>query len=91
MFSQLLGDPGAVGVPDQQVNAGTIGNVMNVIYLVAGAVAVIVGIIGGIQFTTSSGDASKAAKARNTLLYSVIGLVVVSSAFAITNFVIGRL
>ena len=37
---------------------------------------------------TSSGDAGKIKKARDTILYAVIGLIVVALAFALVNFVI---
>ena len=36
---------------------------------------------------TSSGDAGKIKKARDTILYAVIGLIVVALAFALVNFV----
>ena len=62
--------------------------VVNVIVGVIGFVAVIMMIMGGISFVTSQGDASKVAKARNTILYGVVGLVVALLAFAIVNFVL---
>ena len=37
---------------------------------------------------TSAGDAGKVKKAKDTILYGVIGLVIVVLAFAIVNFVI---
>ena len=46
-------------------------------------------VMGGISFATSQGDASKTTKARNTILYGVVGLVVALLAFAIVNFVLG--
>ncbi len=60
---------------------------MNV-YIVAGIVAVIVIVIGGIRYTTSGGDASGVKAAKDTILYAVVGLVVVIMAAAITDFVI---
>ena len=45
-------------------------------------------IIGGVTYMTSSGDAGKVKKAKDTILYGVIGLVVVALAYAIVNFVI---
>ena len=54
---------------------------------VAALLAVIMIIIGGINYTTSAGDAGKAKKAKDTILYSVIGLVLAILAFAIVNFV----
>lgn len=64
-------------------------NILNMSYFVAGTVAVIMIIISGIMYVTSTGDAPKVAKAKNLLTYAIVGLVIVLSAFAITNFVIG--
>lgn len=66
-------------------------NVLNVAYLVAGIVAVIVVIIAGFTFVTTGNDPAAVAKSRNTILYAVIGLVVIISAFVITQFITGRI
>ncbi len=64
-------------------------NALNLVYFIAGTVAVIVIVIAGINYVTSAGDASKVTRAKNMLTYSIVGLVIVLSAFAITNFVTG--
>ncbi len=63
-------------------------DVVNVLLFVLGAIAVIMIIIGGIRYTTSNGDASSIKGAKDTILYSVVGLVVAILAYAIVNFVI---
>lgn len=65
--------------------------IINGVIAVLGLVAVIVIIIGGINYMTSSGDAGKVKKAKDTILYGVIGLVICVLAFAIVNFVIANL
>ena len=65
-------------------------NIINVVIGLLGIVAVIVIILGGIQYMTSSGDAGKVKKAKDTILYGVIGLIVCILAFAIVNFVISK-
>jgi hypothetical protein len=65
-------------------------NGLNIVYFLAGAIAVIVVIVGGIMYATSSGDSGAVTKAKNLILYAIVGLVVIFAAFAITNFVIGR-
>ncbi|MBR2803183.1 hypothetical protein IKE19_01205 [Candidatus Saccharibacteria bacterium] len=62
--------------------------IINAIIAVLGIVAVVVIILGGVSYMTSSGDAAKVKKAKDTILYGVIGLVVCVLAFAIVNFVI---
>jgi len=61
---------------------------INVVLGVLGVVAVVMIILGGIQYVTSQGDAAKAAKARNTILFSIVGLIIALLAFAIVNFVL---
>lgn len=63
---------------------------LNLVYTVAGLVAVVAIVIGGILYVTSDGDSGKLQKAKNSIVYSVVGLVFVILAAAITNFVLGR-
>lgn len=65
--------------------------IINVLLFIIAAVSVIVIIIGGIMYSTSTGDAGRTKKAKDTILYAVIGLVVAIFAFAIVNWVVGEL
>ena len=62
--------------------------ILNGIIGVLGIVAVVVIIIGGITYMTSGGDAGKVKKGKDTILYGLIGLIIVVLSFAIVNFVI---
>ena len=64
-------------------------NVIGTLFTVAGAIAVIIIVIGGIRYITSTGDSSRIKAAKDTILYAVIGLVVVIIARAIVGFVAG--
>jgi type IV secretory pathway VirB2 component (pilin) len=55
----------------------------------AGAVAVVFMVIGGFHYITSSGHPEKLDKAKKTLLYSGVGLVIVLAAYTIVDFVAG--
>lgn len=66
-------------------------NILYVIIGVAGLVAVIYIIIGGINYMTSAGDTSKLEKAKKTILYACIGLIICALAFAIVNWTIGAM
>lgn len=54
---------------------------------IAGVVSLIFIVIGGINYTTSAGDPSKIQKAKQTILYALIGLAIVALAEIITAFV----
>lgn len=62
--------------------------IINALLFFIGVVAVIMIIWAGIQYTTSAGDSSKVATAKNTIVYAVIGLIVAIFAYAIVNFVV---
>lgn len=76
-------------VPDDLI--AWVGLFTNVLLFVAGAIAVIVIIFGGIRYVTSTGDAARVKQAKDTILYGVIGLVVSLLAFAIVQFIIQNL
>lgn len=67
---------------------GIVNTIINVILAIVGVIAVVMIIIGGIQYSTSAGDPGKVKKAKDTILYGVIGLVIALLAFAIVNFVL---
>ncbi len=71
--------------PDETLQ-GTIRNVINVISIIAGAVAVIMIVWGGFRYITSGGNAETVKSARNTILYALIGLVIIAFAQVIVRF-----
>ena len=66
----------------------TLQTIINVALGIIGFIAVAMIIVGGVQYTTSAGDAARVTKAKNTILYGVVGLVIALLAFAIVNFVL---
>lgn len=62
--------------------------IINVVLGVVGVVAVVIIIVAGVYFILSQGDAAKITRARNTILYGVVGLLIALLAFAIVNFVL---
>lgn len=64
-------------------------NVIKALMYIVGVLAVIMIIYGGVQYATSAGDAAKVTRAKNIILYSVVGLIVAILAFVIVNFVVG--
>jgi len=55
---------------------------------IAGVVSSIFVLYGGISYITSAGDAGKLRKAKDTILYSLIGVIICALGEVITNFVI---
>jgi Type IV secretion system pilin len=69
---------------------GTLTKVAGALGFVAGIVAVIFVIVGGIKYIFSGGDSSATSSAKNTILYALVGLVVAVLAREIIMFVLGK-
>jgi len=65
--------------------------IANTLIFLVGAVSVIMIILGGLRYVTSNGDAKQAEAGKNTILYSVIGIIVAIAAYAIVRFVAGHI
>lgn len=90
-FDNLLGSVknNAQGFP-QMTGEQLLQNGLNIVYYLAGAIAIITIVVGGLNFVTANGDASKITKARGLVIYAAVGLAIILAAFAITNFILGR-
>lgn len=63
----------------------------DIIAIIAGIAAVILIIVGGIKYVVSGGDTNAVNSAKNTVLYALIGLVVIGVAKILITFVVSRL
>lgn len=96
MIDFLLQLAGAISITGNDVQNvprisgdNLLAGILTTVYYVAGILCVVTIIFGGILYTISQGDSGKVQTAKNTILYSLVGLVFVLLAFAITQFVIG--
>jgi len=89
-------DPNAGGCANADIgSAGTdvqsiIATGIDLFSLVVGIIAVIMIIIGGVKYITSGGDAGNVTGAKNTILYAIIGLIVVALAQTVVFFVLDK-
>ncbi len=63
-------------------------NIINILSILVGAVSVIMIIIGGFRYVISNGDSNGLSGAKNTILYAIVGLVIVIFAQSIVRFVL---
>ena len=64
--------------------------VINILSIIVGVVAVVMIIVGGFKYITSGGDTSKVGGAKNTIIYAIIGLILVALAQIIVNIVLNQ-
>jgi hypothetical protein len=76
-------------------NTGTsvtdlIKKIINILSVLIGAIAVVMIILGGFRYVTSAGKQESVTAAKNTILYAIIGLVIVALAQVIVHFVLNN-
>jgi len=65
--------------------------IVNLLSVIVGLAAVIMIIVGGFRYITSGGNDTSVTSAKNTILYAIIGLVVVALAQLIVRFTLSKL
>lgn len=63
-------------------------DIVNALLTLAAVVAAIFVIIGGVRYITAQGDEDAIEAAKNTVIYAVIGVVVIALSAVIVNFII---
>ena len=80
--------------PDGAGATNRVNNIMkliiNIFSIIVGIVAVIMIIVGGLKYITSGGDSNNVTSAKNTILYAIIGLIIVALAQVIVRFVLAQ-
>jgi len=66
-------------------------NIINIFSVIVGIVAVIMIIIGGFRYIVSGGDSGNVTNAKNTILYALIGLVIVAFSQFVVKFILGKI
>lgn len=89
--NQCNGSCSDTGLPGSTISNGAVSNLLQIAFGIIGAVAVLFIVIAALQLITSSGNPESAKRARETIIYAVIGLVISISAEAIVTFFLSNL
>ena len=78
-------------IPNSKAEKIDLTGIFTWIYMIMGALAVIFLVYGAIQYIISRGDPGKMAQAKTTMIYAVVGLIIVILAATITLLVFNAL
>lgn len=70
---------------------GIIPRATNIVAFVAGIAVIIFLVVAGLKYITSQGDPGEVSKAKQSIIYAIIGLVLIFLGRTIINFVISRI
>jgi riboflavin synthase len=91
--TRLSGNAGTtnLGLPKVVFDTQTIPGIIGIIMAIMGAVCLIIITAAGLKYTLSMGDPNATKKAKDTILYAFIGLLVAILATTLVTLVTGRL
>lgn len=89
LLAQLIKDD-QVTVPKGSLSDATFTDILQVVFGFAGGIALIIVTIAGLKYVLSQGNPGETAKAKDTIMYALIGLVVCIMGFSIVTFVINN-
>ena len=78
------------GLPNTVADSGHLQQILTIVLGIFGAIAVLIIVIAGLKFVTSGGNPQSVGKARSTILYAIIGLIVIIASEAIVAFTLGK-
>lgn len=77
-------------VPRAGVDDTSLATILEIVFGIMGAIALIVLLLASLKYVISRGEPGEVAKAKNAIIYAVIGLMIIGSAFTIVSFVVNR-
>jgi len=78
----------AIGLGTKDIRV-TIATIINVAMGLLGIVAVLIILLGGFKWMTAMGNEENIKKAKQLIVAGIIGLIIILTAYAIANFVVG--
>jgi hypothetical protein len=75
-------------LPKPAANDGTITKVLDIVFAFSASIAVLIIVVAGFRYILAHGDPSATAQAKMAILYSLVGLLVVMTAYSIVTFVV---
>lgn len=80
-----ISDPASTGLVDSAIN------IINALLVLAAVTAIAFLIVGGVRYMTAQGDEDAVAQAKNTVIFTIIGIIVILLAAVIANFFVAQI
>lgn len=77
--------------PNSLTSVAALQTIMGVVFGIVGGLSLLIITVSGLRYITSAGDPEKTTRARNGIIYALVGLVIALSAEAIVAFGVKRI
>lgn len=79
------------GLPQTTADNNTLPDILKIVFAIAGALAFLMIVVSGLRYVLSDGNPEKTARARDGVIYALVGLIIAIAAEGIVGFVVNRL
>ncbi len=90
IFAQILDTKKLPNIPTTNANQHTLNIIFSSVFVLLGAVALFMVVLSGFNYVMARGNPESVEKAKNRLMYAIIGLILASLAYAIVNVFLQR-
>jgi hypothetical protein len=74
-------------LPVVNADSGTVSTVLGIVFGIAGGLALLMITVSGLRYILAAGDPEKISKAKNGIVYALVGLAIAIAAESIVYFV----
>ncbi|HET9098140.1 MAG TPA: pilin [Candidatus Saccharimonadales bacterium] len=78
-------------LPAITAGSGEVQTVLNILFGIIGALSILMIVIAGLRFITGQGNPQEISKARSTIIYALVGLIISLAAVSIVNLAVNKL
>lgn len=78
-------------LPEVKATGGQFRNILSIAIATLAAICVLMIVLAGFRFITGQGNPQETAKARNTIIYAIVGLLLAITAQSIVVLTLGKL
>jgi len=78
-------------IPQQELSTTTMNDILRLVFLLAGALSLLIMMYGGFKYIISRGDAAAIKSAKETIIYAAVGLLICIFGYSMVIFVLARL
>ncbi len=89
LLAQIESDQ-LTNIPKASLSSDNVKGALQIVFGLAGGIALLIVALAGLKYTLSRGNPQETAKAKDTIIYAIVGLLISLFAFSIVTFVIGR-
>jgi Type IV secretion system pilin len=86
-----ISDVSPYGLPQATADASKVQTILQIVFGIVGALAFLMIVVSGLRYVLSAGNPDRTSRAKDGIVYALVGMTIAISAEAIVTFVVNRI